>query len=741
MPYDANAPGRVPGVTESQILKEARKRYDACVSAHRDNRSRYKLAMQFVAGQQWDQQLRATRETQRRPCLVMDRLGTHVNQIVNDQRQSKPSIKVHPVDSKADIKTAEIIDGAIRSIERVSNAPSIYATAGFTQVAAGQGAWRILTDYVDEDAFEQDIFIKRILDPLSVWFDPDAKEQDASDGRFVFVEEMFTRERFEELYPDAKPSDWGPADTQAQWWSEDSVRVAEYMRIVMRPTTLYMLPAGDVMDQKAWESAGKPQAIDQRPAKRREVQWFKLGGNSVIDSRVLPGKYIPVVRVVGNEIYVDGKVQYTGLVHRAMDAQRMYNYQTSVVVEMLSLQKTAPFIGAKGQFKGVEQRWRDANITNPGYLEYEPITVNDQLAPPPQRQPAPQVPTGNVQAMQLAAADLQWITGQHAANFGAPSNETSGKAINARQREGDTATYHYSDNLAQSVRHTGCILIDYIQEIYDTPRLLRILGEDDAAKSVMHDPSQDQSLTQVTQPDGSIKKIYNLGVGRYDVAVTVGPSFGTKRQEAFQAISEAMQGNPQLWQLIGDLFFRNSDFPGSQDIADRLAKTVPPEIRGDDEQNDPQVKLAQMQAAIQKLQEMIAQREQMLQQAGQALQQMQGELQQSKAQQQAKDAQAADKSNAEAIKADAEKYRSDNEVRIAALQSQTAEQQQGNDQLAAELDQIKQLLAMLLQREELEQQQPSQDDQLLQQIVAGQQEIASAVMSLAQSSAPQMGGP
>ena len=441
----------------------------------------------------------------------------------------------------------------------------------------------MLTKYVDEQAFDQDIVLQRILDPTSVTFDDQAKEQDASDGKFGFIETSLPMDDFKEDYPQADVGSWAPADAQG-WWTQDSVRLAEYYRVVNKPTTIYLLQDGSVMDAEALAQANAgPVAVpavpvDSRPGVKREVQWFKLGGNSVLDSRVWPGKWIPLVRVVGNEMMVDGKIIYTGLTHRAMDPQRMYNYQTSVVVEILSLQKSAPYIGAKGQFKGVEAKWKNANVTNPAYLEYEPVELNGNMVGAPQRQTAPQVPTGNVQAIELAANDLQWVTGQHAANFGAASNETSGKAILARQREGDGATYHYLDNLSRSILHTGRILVDLVPKIYDTKRVLRVIGEDGTSSLVQQDPQQQQSMVKAQDAAGKVQKIYNLNVGRYDVAVAVGPSFGTKRMESVDAMSTLFQGNPQLWQIVGDLFLRNQDWPGAQEMADRLKKMLPPNL-------------------------------------------------------------------------------------------------------------------------------------------------------------------
>jgi hypothetical protein len=734
-----DAPGRVVGVKHQDVIAEARKRRERSIAYHSENRNRYKDAISFVGGKQWDEQLRIAREANRRPCLTMDRLGTHINQVVNDQRQSKPAIKVHPVDDQADVKTAEIYNGVIRNIEHLSNAPAVYETASYTQVAGGVGYWRIVTEYCDENAFEQDILLRRILDPLTVLFPPgtECTEQDGSDARYVFIETTMNRDEFEAQYP-GQSADWSSTQDSGGWWDGDTVRLAEYFRVVNKPTTLYLLRDGQVKDEAELAEMGIPPeaAVDKRKTTRREVQWFKLGGNSVLDSRVWPGKYIPIVRVVGNELVVDGKITYTGLTHRAMDAQRLYNYQVSTVVEMLSLQKTAPYIGAKGQFKGQEQKWGQANVNNPAYLEYEPVDINGTLAPPPQRQAAPQVPTGNVQAMESAAMDLQWITGQHAANFGAKSNETSGRAINARKAEGDTATYHYIDNRDRGILHTGRIIVDLVPKIYDTKRVLRILGEDETAQIVMQDPDQPEAMRQVQDASGAIQRIYNLGVGRYDVATSVGPSFGTLRQEATEAMTQILQGNPNLWQAIGDLYVRGQNWPYADKIADRLAKMVPPEIKGEEEGNQAEAMVGQMQQGLQMAEQALAERDQALQQASQMLQQLQQDVAQKEQELLSMRTDVETKVASEQIKAEAQKYVADRNAEIEALRTQQQAMQAERDSLADQLAQLAAKVAQLEQREPEEPETPEPEDelerasvQLLAQIAEGQQRTADAVMA------------
>ena len=693
--------------SDDAILEEARERFEGCQSASRDNRQRYKEAISFVSGAQWDEKLKKARESQNRPCLVLDRLSTHINQIVNDGRQNKPAIKCHPVDDNGDIETAKVFDGIIRHVERVSNADTAYETALWTAVAGGVGYWRILTQYSDDTAFEQDMVIERITNPLSVYGDPDSTEMDMSDAEFAFIVSEMPRKKFERQYPKANTEGWPGASDSKGWYSGDTVRIAEYFRVKEVPTTIVMLSDGMVYDMaKAAELVAQNPALQvtgSREGTRRKVEWFKLGGRSIIDRREWPGRWIPIVRVIGNELDVDGELQYSGLTHRAMDAQRAYNYWNSVVTETVALQPKAPYIGAKGQFKGVEASWKNSNISNPSYLEYDPVDVNGQLAPPPQRQAPPTVPTGALNAVQLAAEDLKWITGQHSASFGAPSNEQSGRAIVARQQEGDTATYHYIDNLARAIRHTGRILVDIAPKIIDTARMVRILGEDGTADHAQVDPTMPAAHAEVLG-----EEIFNLGVGRYDVEIIVGPSYGTRRLESVEAMTQLLQANPNMWQIVGDIYLRNQDWPGAQEMADRLKKTLPPGLAAaEDDEGGEQAMQQRMQMALDQAQQMLQQREAQVQQAQQLLDQADQEIAKLKQDAQKRENDMDSRLGSDSIRAEADRYRADADVRIAELEAMRNDQTQAialQDQQMRQLQEniaaLQQSMALLAQKPE-----------------------------------------
>ena len=355
-------------------------------------------------------------------------------------------------------------------------------------------------------------------------------------------------------------------------------------------------------------------ALGMKPIRSREVdikqvKYCKINGFEVLERNDWAGSHIPVVRVIGNEFEVDGRLYLSGIVRNAKDAQRMYNYWTSQEAEMLALAPKAPFIGYGGQFEGYENQWKTANTTNWPYLEVNPDVTDGQGAtlPLPQRSQPPMAQNGLIQAKMGASDDIKGATGQYDSSLGATSNERSGKAILARERQADTGTYHYVDNLARAVRCVTRQLVELIPKIYDTERIARIIGEDGTSDMARVNPDQPEPVKKIVDDRGIvIQKVYNLGVGKYDVCVTTGPSYMTKRQESLNAMTELLQGNPELWAVAGDLVVSAMDWPRASEIAERLRKTMDPKILADED--DPALAAAQQQidAMAQEMEQMRA---------------------------------------------------------------------------------------------------------------------------------------
>jgi hypothetical protein len=458
--------------------------------------------------------------------------------------------------------------------------------------------------------------------------DPTIQDPTGADAKYCFVTEDLTKAEFERMYPDASPittlQSLGVGDQSiSNWLNEDTVRIADYYYIDFDPETLNLYPGnatafeGTPEDKQLRAIYGKPKK--SRQSDRQKVKYCKINGYEILEEREWAGKYIPVIRIVGNEFEVDGRLYVSGLVRNAKDAQRMYNYWVSQEAEMLALAPKAPFIGYGGQFEGYETNWKTANTQNWPYLEVNPDVTDGQggMLPLPQRAQPPMASSGLLQAKAGASEDIKSTTGQYNASLGMGSNERSGKAILARQREGDVGTYHYGDNLARGVRHVARQLVDLIPKIYDTQRIARIIGEDGETKMVKINPDQEQPVNKIVDERGIVmEKIYNPGVGKYDVVAITGPGYATKRQEALEAMAQLLQGNPQLWAVAGDLFVKNMDWPGAQEMSKRFAKTIDPKFMSDGEDNPAlQAAQQQMQAMGQEMEQM----HQMIQNVGKSI--------------------------------------------------------------------------------------------------------------------------
>ena len=624
--------------TTSSVLATARSRLDMAIAALSESREDEIDDLKFYAGSpdnhwQWPADVLATRGAVQgqtinaRPCLTVNKLPQHVRQVTNDQRQNRPSGKVIPADDHADVEVAEIFNGMVRHIEYISDADVAYDTACENQVSYGEGYIRILTEYCDENTFDQDIKIGRVRNSFSVYMDPTIQDPTGADAKWCFITEDITKDEYQRMYPDSAPittlQTLGVGDQNlSQWLMEDTIRVADYYYVDYDKATLNLYPGnvtafdGTPEDKQLKAIYGKPKRT--RESDRVKIKYCKINGYEILEERDWAGKYIPVVRIVGNEFEVDGRLYVSGLVRNAKDAQRMYNYWVSQEAEMLALAPKAPFIGYGGQFEGYENQWKTANTTNWPYLEVNPDVTDGQGAvlPLPARAQPPMASSGLLQAKAGASEDIKASTGQYNASLGMGSNERSGKAILARQREGDVGTYHYGDNLARGVRHIVRQLVDLIPKIYDTQRVARIIGLDGETSMVKIDPMQQEPVKKIMQDDIVIDKIYNPNVGKYDVVVATGPGYATKRQEALEAMAQLLQGNPSLWAVAGDLFVKNMDWPGAQEMAKRFAKTIDPKLMEDGDKS-PELQMAeqQMQAMGQEMEQM----HQMIQNVGKSI--------------------------------------------------------------------------------------------------------------------------
>jgi hypothetical protein len=603
-----------------EIIIEAQKRFKICEDWESQARLFFEYDYKFANADsnnmyQWDNWVIGDRQTNKRPCLTINKTQQHNLQIINDGKQNKPGVNIRPVGGDATFEAAQVFQECVRHIEYISNAENVYDSAATFQVNAGWGYWRIVTEFISDkpadgvDVFAQEIYIRRVKDPRSVYLDPDINEVDGSDARYAFIFNDMPKELYDLEYPNFK--EYGGVtvfnETAYGWIQRDTIRVAEYYKKTQKADKLvyFKLPASgeqiiELESKLPKEAKEIFQEIKKNKGEYRErdivtddIWIYKIAGNRIIDRKPWLGKYIPIIRLVGTETVIDGIWDCKGHTRALLDPQRIYNVNSSSNVEFGALQSKVPWLAPAAAIEGLEEYWKTANIVNHSVLPWNHVDEDGQPIPPPQRPAAPQASPAYVQQMKIAQEEMMMVSGQYQAQMGEQENAKSGVAINARQRQGDRATYHFIDNQAIAVRFTGKILIDLIPKVYDTKRIKRIEAKDGTVMDVTIDPNAKEAFQKAPAMDPDtgdvdtdnsqqiIKVVFNPNVGQYDVQSDTGPSFATRRQEAFNALTQIAAQNKEFMNIGGDLLWKVADFPEAQELARRWRKIIPPNITGD----------------------------------------------------------------------------------------------------------------------------------------------------------------
>jgi len=584
---------------KEKIIKNFMEDFDLAFTAESRNRIDMVDDLRFAALDQWPEDIQKQRAD--RPMLTLDHIGQSIRKVMGNIRQNMPSIKVDPVDDGADKETADVLEDLTRQIEQSSNARNAYINAAKFQVKMGYGVWRVNTVVNSDDIFEQDIVILPILNPFTAYYDPDAIQPQKQDGRFWIISETLSKKKFEATFPDVDiPSGiprQGVGETQTRWYDSDSIRIGEYFVKSKKKKNITQLSNGIVVntDDITDEDIELYKAQDVTPVKDRDVEvdmidWYKLTAFEILEHQEWPSKFFPIIPVFGEEDNIEGETLIRGIVRAAKDPQRMYNYWNSAAAETIALQPKAPFLVTQDQIKKYKPFWERANTDNLPYLPYEP----QPNVPPPQRLAPPIMQSGLLQQAAISASDIQQATGVFEAAQQPTSENRSGRAVIALQQEADLGQSLFMDNLAQAIEHTGRVILDLIPKYYDTQRVIRLRGEDSGTRFV-------EVNKPILTPDG-LKIQNDLTRGKYDVRVGVGPSFRTRRTEAAQSMVELAQVFPQVLQVAGDLVAKNLDWPGADEMAERLKKLLPPGIADDEDDLSPE-ELQQRQQAQQQQQQ------------------------------------------------------------------------------------------------------------------------------------------
>jgi hypothetical protein len=628
---------------DKDILDQAKDDFKRCHDAESSQRKMSEECLKFgILGEQWPETVKAEREREGRPCLTINRLPIFQKQVTNDARMNRAAIHVKPVGDGANQATARIQTDLIRNIWTQSKAEVAEDTALDFASAMGFGYMRVAVDYTCNDSFDQDILIERVANPFSIYGDPDSTSATSEDWNIAFETDWYSKSRFE-----AKGWKWSDLDLSSfesdgtdepKWKDGKRVRVAARWTRNEVPTELVRVAMVDAQGQPIRQSekimqademekiqdllsAQGYQVVGTRPTKTYKVKQHIVTGKSVLETNDWQGKYIPIVPMYGEEWNIAGRRYFFGLFNRSMDPQRMFNYWRTASTELVALAPKAPYVGAVGAFSTDAAKWATANVKSHAYVEYDPVPGE----PPPQRQAFAGVPAGALQEAMNASDDIKSTMGLFDASIGARSNETSGRAINARKIEGEVATFNFTDNRNRCVEHVGRVVVDLIPQVYNVARILRGIKEDGST----YDVPVNQPVTVQQAPDmggqeqyqpaeetiEGITQLFDLTVGKYDVVVSAGPSFTTRREETSEQMMEFIRVFPQAAPLIGDLLAKNLDWPGAEQVAERLKAMLPPQAAG------------QVPPIVQQLQQMLQQQDAQAKEAIGQLQQQIAELQ------------------------------------------------------------------------------------------------------------------
>ena len=598
------------GLEAEDFIADAREKFKRAAEWEEDNRACAIDDIKFARlGEQWDETVAKARQDQRRPCLTLSEFNSFIRQVVNEARANRPSIQCVPADNNADKDTAEIMSGLIRNIEVSSDADIAYDTAVDSAVSGGFGYFRINIAETSGDNFDRDITIERIADAMTVYGDPDSEAADSSDWNCAFIVKRMHQDDFEKQYGDAEQVDWeGLKEVGAPWFDDEHVMVAEYWHREQVEREIVALSDGTSVDADEYQERAQEyqmagiMPVGSDTVKAHKVTQYIMTGKEVLDTVEWPGKYIPIVPVYGDEVWVDGKRHLRSLIHDAKDAGREKNYWRSYAAEVVALAPKVPYIGKRGAFAADPEGWSSINDLMLPYLEYEGPER-------PTRDGFASLPAAEMQQAMAATDDLKAIIGIHSPSLGERSGADSGIAIRSLQRQADVGTFHFLDNLNRSIRHAGRILIDLIAKVYTTERMVRILGEDMAPTQAQLQPGappQDQQAMmaqQAQQVGQKFSRVYDLTAGKYDLVVKSGPAYGTQREYARAEMAELIgQMGEVAAKLIGPLYLRNCDWPGADEIADKLEAMNEAEMGGGQQQPDPQ-----MMAAFQQMQQQLQQ--------------------------------------------------------------------------------------------------------------------------------------
>ena len=534
-------------------MKEIVEKYRIAFTYDEQNRKDSAEDLSFRAGNQWDGEDERIRKLNRRPTLVLSHIDQFVRRIVGQTRTNNPSLRVFAADETADHRMTMVYEGAIRDIEQASNAKAARIYAHDCQVTCGIGHYRVYFDWHETMPYVV-IRVETILDPLSVIWDPASKEKDRSDAGFCFVNKQVPIATFEAQFPEANAIDFAASRIHSYGFKYNHgvryhhgqyVRLVEHWEKYDKEHKFILTIDGLQIDVTEMED---DEILQYRPIRKykrtiQHVRYQLLNGEEILEKiEDYPCRHIPIVPVIGEEIYTDEGVYRQGVVRKMREGQKFYNYLMSIAMEQMGQSVKSPYLVTNAMIAGNEALWRMANVASLPFLPYQPDANAPQAKP--ERSLPPTQHRDTIAAAQNFMNDISGAAGLYEDALGKETNAKSGVAIQSRQKEGIITTNIFGDHFGYSIRQEGRIILSMIQHLYNEERRIRIISSEEEEEFVTINERKVNPLS------GETFVLNDMTYGNYEVRAEAGQSYGAIKADALQSLMELVRINPEMLPIL-----------------------------------------------------------------------------------------------------------------------------------------------------------------------------------------------
>lgn len=581
------------GINEMDVIAQANKHINTWNSHFNENVTRGKDDMNFVLRDQWTAVERSEFTRLFKPAMTFNKLYDVVKKITGEQRKNKPDLIVRSLTGKATQEQIKLRADLVRTISYQSQNDLVYQTAFKSALMMGFGAFQICLDYESPKSFNRIIRYDLIPDSTRCIWDPTAIKPHKGDGNYCGRFYVYTRDEFFATYPYVT----NPVSyidpymlLDFQWTTRDTITVCDYFVKEWYPVVIYKLSDGRVVNSEEWEKIQEqhkekkrivedamveaiidremPRIVNERQTQDYRIMHYRMIRDQIIDFSVWPSKQLPIIFVDGDSYYVEGRQYTRSFIHEARDAQKFINYVGSEIAAEIKNRRREQWLGTPDNILGYEQEWRNPELQM-GILRAKPDPKTGQM---PQKMPAWDLSPALLQNFQRGTQDIREILG-FSETEALQGRDISGKARRERKLEGSMSAYVFFDNLNQAVEQGGRIVNDLLPYIVgDDERHMVLSKKDGKTESIV--------LNQQMR-DGGIEN--QIAEGDFDVEIDSGPSFAIQKSEALEFFQQTIANNPQVFNLIADLWASNLDIQQMETVRERLKNLVPPQILAKEE--------------------------------------------------------------------------------------------------------------------------------------------------------------